>query len=363
MATVVILHAAEDTLPARALAEKLRQAKLTVVTDKQPGEDVQAAARSADLCLALWSPRSVGDQALLNDAASLKAKVLHATMQSAAAPEAFRTNKVINLTGWRGEDDFAAWRQLANLVTEKLGVAPLPPPAPRPPSGFFQPGKPNPDAAPAPAQRQTARPAPAAQPRPAQRPAPQPRQVETTADEPKRGGMGLIIGGAVAAVVIIAGGYFAWTQTQQAQTTSAVWEDVERNDAAALRAFINGAPGAYRDDAVAALAELEERSFEAASDADSIESLEAFLSDFPESEHAIAVRGRIAELASQSQPPAEALPASPSEEPATPDPDLVPPDSAPTAPGPAPDTGTGGPVTLAPPAPEPTPAATDPPVN
>jgi hypothetical protein len=360
MATVVILHAAEDTLPARALAEKLRLAKLTVVTDKQPGEDVRAAARVADLSVALWSPRSVSQQALLEDVASLKGKVLHATMQSAAAPEAFRSDKVINLTGWRGEDDFAAWRQLAALVTEKVGVAPLPPPAPRPPSGFFEPGRAATGRAPTPEQPQRAKPAPAQQ-KQASRPAPQPAQAASPS-EPKRGGMGLMIGGAVAAIVIIGGGFFAWTQTQQAQTTSAVWEDVERNDASALRAFINGAPGSYREEALAALAELEERSFEAASDADSIEVLEAFLVDFPESEHAISVRGRIAELESQSQPPADALPALPTEEPATPDPDLVPPDSAPT-PTPTPDTGTGGPVTLAPPAPEPTPAPTDPPVN
>jgi hypothetical protein len=58
MATVVILHAAEDTLPARALAEKVRQAKLDVVLEKT-GEEVREALKSGQVSIALWSPRSV----------------------------------------------------------------------------------------------------------------------------------------------------------------------------------------------------------------------------------------------------------------------------------------------------------------
>lgn len=143
------------------------------------------------------------------------------------------------------------------------------------------------------------------------------------------------------------GGFWFWQQSQSAQATSAAWESVARNDPAALRAFINGDPGQYRDEAEAALAELEERTYEAASDADTIESLEAFLFDFPDSEHAIAVRGRIAELRTmtpeetpegevEGELPGELAPATPT------DPDLVPPGTTPEASG-------GGPASLTPP--------------
>jgi len=59
MATVVVIHAAEDTLPARALAEKLRQAKLDVVLEKQPGDELRDAVKAAPVTIALWSPRSI----------------------------------------------------------------------------------------------------------------------------------------------------------------------------------------------------------------------------------------------------------------------------------------------------------------
>src|SRR5690349_13639544 len=142
MPTVVIIHAADDTLPARALAEKLRQAKLTVVLEKQ-GEDLREAAKSAQAAVALWSPRSAADTVMVDDVGFVrgKSKLVHALMQNTPLPEAFRGDKAANLTGWRGEDDFAGWRELAKLVTERAGVAPLPPPAPRVDSGFFSPGR------------------------------------------------------------------------------------------------------------------------------------------------------------------------------------------------------------------------------
>ncbi len=350
MPTVVIIHAAEDTLPARALAEKLRLAKLTVVLEKPPGAELRDALNDAQISIALWSPRSVSQGALIEDAsfARGKTKMFHACMQSAPTPDQFRGDRSVNLTGWRGEDDFAGWRELAKLVTDKAGVKPLPPPAPRPPSGFFQPGRPT-DAGPPP------RLAPRAQqPRQAQRPAQSSRPAQRPSKAPAAqrqsgggGGNGLVI--AIAALVAVAllggGGYYFWNQSQGAQTTSAVWNDVERNDASALRAFLEGNPGAYRDEAEAALRELEVRTYEAASDADSIEALEAFLSDFPDSEHALAARGRVAELQSLPQPPTEELV---EETPA--DPDLVPPGS----------TETGGPAPITPPA---EPAPEPPPVS
>ncbi len=388
MATAVIIHAAEDTLPARALAEKLRQAKLTVVLEKQ-GDELRNAVKGAQVTIALWSPRSIA-QAELADEVSFargKSKVVHASMQNAATPDAFRGDQTVNLTGWRGEDDFAPWRELAQLVTSKAGVAPLPPPAPRPASGFFTPGVVNPAAEaaamragpqagqphlrpqPAPVgatQRAAPRPAhatassPRPTPQPA-RPAPPrmaPRPVER---ESSGGGRGVMV--ALIAFVVVGliggGGYYFWSQTQSAQTTSAAWDAVEQNDADAIRAFLSGDPGDYRDEAQTALAELEERSYEAASDADTIEAFEAFLNDFPDSEHAIAARGRIAELQTmQPETPVEGeLP--PVEGAPTTDPDLVPPGTT----SPAPDT-TGGPAPIAPPpAEEPATVPDDAPTN
>jgi hypothetical protein len=371
MVTVAIIHAAEDALPARALAEKLRAAKLTVLLEKAAGEEQRNAAKDAKVTIALWSPRSVGQPAIAEDVnfARGKSKVVHATMQNAAAPSAFGGDKIVNLTGWRGEDDFVPWQELAKLVTDKAGVAPLPPPAPRPASGFFQPGivkdpsaltathAPRPPRTPAPAapqQRAAQQPRPQAAPRPQPAPRPAPASGPVYDAEPKKSGNGMMMGIIAFVVVALAGGggYFWWSQ-QQSQASTTAWDSVAQNDADALRAFLAGDPGEYRDEAQTALASLEERSYEAASDADSIETLEAFLNDFPESEHAVAARGRINELriaAAEAPPEGEVLP--PAEGAAPVDPDLVPPGST------APDT-SGGPPSIAPPAapaPEPAPA-------
>jgi hypothetical protein len=353
MATVAIIHAADDALPARALAEKLRQAKLTVVLEKPPGEQQRNAAQGAKVTIALWSPRAVAQPAIAEDVAFArsKSKVVHACMQNAAIPESFRGDKSVNLTGWRGEDTFPAWRELAKLVTDRAGVSPLPPPAPRPASGFFQPGVVNPDAMAAAekraAQQRRSQPQRAQQqrqaPRPAQR-APQQAQRSAPSRAQSGGGGGgrtmmIAVATFVAVALVGGGGYYFWSQSQGAQSTSAAWDGVDTSSADALRAFISGDPGEYRDDAESALASLEERSFEAASDADTIEALEAFLNDFPESEHALSVRGRIAELQTLTPTPEEeALP----EEAEATDPDLVPPGTTPDA--------SGGPAPLTPPA-------------
>jgi hypothetical protein len=369
MATVAIIHAAEDALPARALAEKLRLAKLTVVLEKEPGEDLRGAVKDAKVTVALWSPRSVEQQPLIEDAvfARGKSKLVHAVMQNTAAPDQFRNDPSVNLTGWRGEDDFQAWRDLAKLVTDRAHVSPLPPPTPRPASGFFQPGAVRADAqvpTPGPPMgRSAARSAPQ-QPRQQQRAAPaQPRpqrapQPASAGGEPKKSGAGLMIG--IAAVVVLGlagGGYYFYSQSQGATSTSAAWESIDQNDAGALRAFISGDPGDFRDEARAALASLEERSFEAASDSDTIEALEAFLNDFPESQHAIVARGRIAELQTvePAAPQPEVLDLPPVED--APSPDLVPPNA--TVPG-----GDAGPAPLTPPpAPDESTTPDDAPVN
>lgn len=364
MSTVAIIHALEDALPARALAEKLRSAKLTVVLEKQAGEEQRNAAKDAKVTVALWSPRSTSQQPLIEDAqfARGKSKLLHACMQNAPAPDAFKNDKIVNLTGWRGEDDFPAWRELAKLVTDKAGVSALPPPAPKPPSGFFQPGivrEPHAATAGAPARgapRQNA-PRPQAVPPPPPRqsaPRPQqsapPRASQQPARQQSSGGGGRMVMIAIVTFVVVAlvggGGYWFWNQSQNADATATAWEAVDTNSADALRAFLTADPGEYRDEAQQALAQLEERSYEAASDTDTIEALEAFLNDFPESEHALAARGRIAEL-QQAQPATGAA----AVEATAPNPDLVPPGAATPAPAPS-----NGPAAITPPAAEPPPA-------
>lgn len=376
MPTVVIIHAAEDALPARALAEKLRAARLTPVIEQPPGDQLRAAVRDAAVTLALWSPRSVSqaDVASESDYARSHGRLLHVKMQNAAPPESFANEPTHDLTGWRGEDFFPGWRGLLEEVAALAGVPAPPAPTrgnPTGPGGFFQPGAP-PDAAPAPAPQQRApapqapRPAAQQQPAPAPRPAPPPRTQEPRLDTPPLepssggGGKGLMI---VIALVVIAivggGGYFLWSNMQGSQQASSAWENVDRNDASALRAFIDTDPGNHRDAAVQALTELEEQSFDAAQEEDTIDAFESFLNDFPESDHAIAARGRIAEL--RSMPPTdETLPgdgttlAPPG--PAV-DPDLLPP-SALTTPAPPAGDQAGGPTALTPPAPEPEPEPT-----
>ncbi|MFZ2030860.1 MAG: hypothetical protein WAU68_11165 [Vitreimonas sp.] len=371
MATVVIIHAADDTLPARALAEKLRLAKLTVVLEKQ-GDDLRDAVRSAQAGVALWSPRSAADAGMVDDVsfARGKTKLVHALMQNTPLPDAFRGDKAANLTGWRGEDDFAGWRDLAKLVTERAGVAPLPPPAPRVDSGFFAPGRVDsenvagaaqsaqaaPRRAAPPPQRQAPQSAPRAAAPPPRAPAPRPAPIQRDyAPEPERekkgGGMMMI----VIAVAVLAigggGGYFWWSQQQSAHAASTAFESIDRNDPAALRAFIAAQSGPAKAQAETALSELEERSFEAASDTDTVEALQGFVRDFPDSQHGLAARGRIAELQANA---ANGAPATATTTATTTSPNLVPPGAATTttaAPTPSPAApASGGPAPLTPPA-------------
>jgi len=350
MATALIVHAPEDALPARALADKLRAAKLTVLLEKPPGEQTRDAARTAQVTVALWSPRSVTQSAIVEDVAAVrgKTKLVHAQMQNAPTPEQFRGDKAINLTGWRGEDEFPPWRELAKLITERAGVAPLPPPAPHPPSGFFEPGRAEPGRAGGDPHAPTRRPQ-ELRPTPPQRPAYAPQQDGPNfADDgaPKRSRTGLLIAiaGLVAALGASAAGYLFWQQNQAQHASSTAFDQLDRNDPAALRAFIASNSGAVKAQAQGALSELEERSYEAASDADTIEALQQFLHDFPNSQHALSARGRIAELQANSDLTTGATTMEQSDQPAD---QAPPPGSAPAAPAP------GAPVQLTPPAPAP----------
>src|SRR5688572_19923037 len=221
MATVVIIHAAEDTLPARALAEKLRQARLTVTLEHPLGELLREAVRNAQVTVVLWSPRAVEQFDLIEEvqqAARGRTKVVHALMQSASLPEQFASEQPVNLTGWRGEDDFQPWRDLARLVTSKAGVANLPPATATQPSGFFQAGgadaegtPPPPRPAPRPPQQQAPRqqaaaPRPQPAPRAESQPAPRPAQYPGAPAEPREGGgRGMMIAALAFAVLAVGG--------------------------------------------------------------------------------------------------------------------------------------------------------------
>jgi hypothetical protein len=370
MPTVVILHAAEDTLPARALAEKVRQAKLDVVLEKS-GEDIREALKSANVTIALWSPRSVTQAELAENAsfAKGKTKLIHATMQSAQPPAPFSNEQAVNLTGWRGEDDFPAWRELAQQVTSKAGVSPLPPPAPKPASGFFQPGVVAPQAqqpAPPPQQgqqrgqqqqraaQQQQAPRQQAQPRPqqTQAPRPTPSRAPAEANGEKKGGANMVLIAIItfiAVAVVGGGGYWFMTNNNNA----AAYASIDNDSVSALREFLAADPSdADRERAEADLDRLEAASLSDARATNTVEAWEAFLRDFPQSDEAVYAQGQIQQLRLQQS---AAPPLGPDGQPLSPD--AAPlteletlPEPAPT-PTPAPS-GTDGPASLTPPAEE-----------
>jgi len=321
MASVVIIHAAENALPARALADKLRAMRLTPVIELPPGDALRQAIQDSVAAVALWSPGSVDQQALLDEAARAGAKLINARMQNAPAPSQFSGAPTIDLTGWRGEDTFGGWRALAAEVAKKAGVASpsAPAPAAAPPQapppqqqptagpGFFTPGPAAPPAA-APPPRPT--PVPPAPPQTVAAPAPPraapPRPVEpsyetTSYDEPApKRSANLAVIGIVTFLVVAAvgvGGYFFYERMQSSAAATAAWDELDKTDPASLRAFLDGPNvGQFEEEAENALEGLEVERLAEARATDTIDSLEAFLRDFPGSRHSLEINGRIAEL-------------------------------------------------------------------
>ena len=159
--------------------------------------------------------------------------------------------------------------------------------------------------------------------------------------------MGLILG-IVALVVVLGGGavgYMWWQGQNASHASAAAFEQIDRNDPTALRAFIAANSGAAKSQAEGALTELEERSFEAASDADTIEALQGFLRDFPQSSHALAARGRIAELQANPDQGADTTTTTSADQPETGE---VAPGGATTATTPTTPAPAGAPVQLSP---------------
>lgn len=193
--------------------------------------------------------------------------------------------------------------ELARMKLERLGVQPLKAPPPAPPA---------PPPAPAPQQTQAAPPPQAAAPtppppppRPAPqpaRPAPQERSFEPIdpADERKGLPKAVIFGGVAILILALAGGGYVFWQNYQAeqaqQDAAARWAQTSRDDPNAIRAFLSGNPGELRAEVEAALAELEQRMYAQAQEADTVEAYERFLAGFPESGNALVARGRVAEL-------------------------------------------------------------------
>lgn len=349
MASVVIVHAPEDAMPARALADKVRRAGVSVILEHPSGQQVRDAISTAAAVIALWSPRSVANEAIIEDVSFARAAcaVIHATMQNANAPEPFRGEPAANLTGWRGEDDFAAWRELGAWVTHAAGAPPLPPPQQRQAPGFFQPGAADTtrlsEGTPKASRTRSAPLAIDANGPPRLEEERRP-SIERPPLEPE-GGNRSIMTIAVAAIAVAAlGGGGIWFATQSGAASSAAhWEQVDKNDVDALRAFLAGRPGSWRDEAQDALDALEERQYRQARETDTIESYQAFLERFPDSDRfGLAARGRIAELRSAPSTTSEPT-LLPSAEGVPLDPDLVPPNAILETPA------TEGPIALNPP--------------
>ncbi len=307
MATVVIVHAAEDALPARALAEKLSRSGVTPVFDTPAGPELREAIRKAAIVLALWSPRSntqfdlIGEAQFAHDSG---APLVHALMQNAPAPPAFAQSPAIDLTGWRGEDEFPPWRELAATLLGAAGVERTPAAA----TPFFNPAAPAPTQRVVPIDTRAAREpevetlAPHAHSAPYD---PPPIDYEPVRPQPERGGGGFMLGviGATAILALGLGGFFLWRTLQSGASAPVAWEAVDKSNPFALRTYIDAAtPGPLRDQARAALDRLEAQSLADARASDTIEAFERFLADFPESSHAIAARGRIAELRASAAP-------------------------------------------------------------
>lgn len=360
MAGVVILHAQEDGAPAHALAAKLRALGMETVTDTPPGPGLRRAIGDADAVVALWSPRSAARGDLVDEAAFARGLglLIHARMQNTPAPGEFVSDPTIDLTGWRGEDAFSGWRNLRAAVegvVQAGGPAfgePMAPPPPRrePAPAYQEPPRREPAAYPDPPRRE-----PAYEPPPSYAPSYEPPPHYAPRVENGGGGgsaMRLALIGIVTFLVVAGvgiGGYSFIQGGQSSANAETAWNALDKSDPRALREFLDGDnPGRFRRPAEIALEGLEVEAFRTAREADTVEALQGFVRDFPDSRHSTQVRGRIAELR-QTEEQTDEIPL----EPVAPDavnsldPGALAPDTA--APPDEPSLeGDGGPVPLTP---------------
>src|SRR5262245_25115450 len=118
MAGVVIIHALEDGAPAHALAEKLDALGYQTATDLTPSGALREIVGEADVIVALWSPRSTGRADLVGEAAYARGlgRLIHARMHNTPPPREFASDPQIDLTGWKGNDEFPGWRNLQAAI-------------------------------------------------------------------------------------------------------------------------------------------------------------------------------------------------------------------------------------------------------
>ncbi|MBI1187422.1 MAG: TIR domain-containing protein [Alphaproteobacteria bacterium] len=370
MAGVVIIHAQQDSAPAHALATKLRALGHETATDLTP-RLMRGAMGGAEVAVALWSPRSAGNADLVAEARHARGagKLIHARMHNTPAPELFRGDPSIDLTGWRGDDAFAGWLNLKAAIEGVLLAAqenedaaraaeeaaafdafgdyePEPPPPPPAPH-YAPPRRPAPEPAPAYVEPEIAPDDPAhseaasdwaaleraadasdvgrarrteyeptsdegprfsayGEGRSGYEPRPPRRydndyEARQSGEEKSRGGssMRLAIVGVVTFLVVAGIGIGGYSMIQSGRTSAAAeagWSGLDKSDPLALRAFLDGEPGKYRQPAEAALEGLEIDYLGRARETDTVQAYQSFLASFPETRHSAEISGRMAML-------------------------------------------------------------------
>jgi len=362
MAGVVIIHAPEDSAPAHALATKLRALGHETATDLTAPKLLRGAMSSADAVVALWSPRSTANEDLVAEAAFARGagRLIHARMHNTPPPGRFAADPSIDLTGWRGDDAFAGWLNLKAAIEGVLLAAEDNAAQDAEASEFAAFGDYEPEPEPAPAQRYVPPPAPRyeepegeadayeSEPEPApervvrrpmerdngyaprapqrgaeagyrdrERPAPNydrerppgdydPRRFDERRSEerPKGSPMRMAIIGVITFLVVAGvgiGGYSMMQTSRISADAKAAWTELDKADPLALRAFIDGTPGEFRQPAEAALEELEIEQLGRARETDTIPAYQSFLASFPQTRHSAEISGRMAMLRQREQ--------------------------------------------------------------
>lgn len=367
MTDVLIVCASEDTAAAQFLCDRLAGAGY--VAGVALGDATVAPERTAALAV-LWSPRSAArtDLLRLGQVALAEGRLISLGMENMRPETALGQEPWIDLTGWTGREDFPAWRTLVAEVSRRVGQFAVPGPPPVAPPPPAMPAAPPPAPLPAPSMSTapplapvlptdmppaipaapviTAPPltpppvppaalsdlpagAPAATytPPPASPPPYTPPPPSYGPAAAPAGGLlarvpaSAILVGALAFVMLLIAGVagFYWVRDQNAaRDMRAGFERLDREDPAALRAFIEENPRSRQvADARAALETLERRRFEEASASNDQAKLRAFLSAFPNSTRRQEAMNRISEIqaleaaaaASRAQLPGQLPPA------------------------------------------------------
>jgi hypothetical protein len=202
MSEVFISYAHEDQPFVRQLVAGLEGSGLSVWWDHTipPGktwdEVIARGIQEAKACIIIWSPHSIGSDWVKEEATLAKDGRKYLPVQIGAEPPmGFRRIQAANLSDWDGDTDNAQYRMLVREATTLArGTAP---PAATP--------------APAPVRSAPIRPAPAPDPAPA-----------------AKSKAGLVIGLAIAALVVIGGGLWLSNQNDKSDLTLAQQAQIDR---------------------------------------------------------------------------------------------------------------------------------------